>query len=88
MKTDQRTWGSRTSSRREQLGLTQTQLADACRAVDPAVSITQQTISKIENNSIRPRDRIRDVVARAMGTTAGELFPPDEYRFSGAKAAS
>ena len=86
MRTDQRTWGSRTSSRREQLGLTQSQLAEACRLLEPGLSITQQTISKIENNSIRPRDRVRDVVARAMGTTAGELFPPDEYRFSGASA--
>lgn len=83
----QSTWGDRVIARRRLLKFTQGQLIEACAEIDPSITVTQQTISKIENNEIRPRDEIRDLVSLAMGTTSAELFPPDEYRFSGKDSA-
>lgn len=50
--------------------MTQGQLAGACRP-----PVTQQTISKIEHNDICPRDRVKEIIAAALGTSVGELFP-------------
>jgi transcriptional regulator with XRE-family HTH domain len=60
--------GSRVTRRRRALGLTQTELADLC-------SLTQQTISKIENNSIVPRDKVKFLLADKMLCSVDSLFP-------------
>ena len=66
-------WGTRVVERREPLRLTQKQLAELCKP------LTQQTISRIENNQIIPRDATKRKVAQNLGTTVDELFPPSDF---------
>jgi transcriptional regulator with XRE-family HTH domain len=61
-------WGINLRACRVDLGLSQDQLADCSK-------VTQQTISNIENGRGLPRDDIKIALARALGTTPGELFP-------------
>lgn len=70
----ERSWGSRVSERREDLKLSQAQVVKASGG-----EVTQQTISKIENNEILPRPGTMQVLARALGTTVEELFPWSSY---------
>jgi transcriptional regulator with XRE-family HTH domain len=61
-------WGARVSSRRQQLGLTQEQVAQIS-------GLSQQTISNIEAGRHLARDDVKIALAKALGTTPGELFP-------------
>lgn len=61
-------WGQKVKTRRAQLGLTQAQLAELG-------GMTQQTVSNLEAGLHIPRDDIKVMVARALGTSPGELFP-------------
>lgn len=71
-KTLGQTWGEKVAARRQQLGLSQQQLADLCET-------TQQTISKIETGAILPRDRLKVTIAARLGTTVAQLFAwPDD----------
>lgn len=65
---DGKSWGTRCRERRLDLGLKQSDVAEL-------TGHEQQTISKIENDEIRPRDTTKEVLARALGTHVGELFP-------------
>lgn len=61
-------WGTRFRNRRRHLHLTQVQIAKA-------TGLTQQSISRIENNEVRPRLPNLEKLARVCGTTVEELFP-------------
>jgi transcriptional regulator with XRE-family HTH domain len=61
-------WGLRLRARREALGLSQTQLA---RIAD----MTQQAVWQFETGKRIPLDRTKVALARALGTTPGDLFP-------------
>lgn len=61
-------WGVNVADAREDLGLTQLQLAELC-------DVTQQTISKVERGVIRPRDRLKLRLAEALGRRPSDLFP-------------
>lgn len=64
-------WGRCLKSRRVELNLSQNQLA---RIAD----MTQQAIWQFEHGKRIPLDRTKVQLARALGTTPGELFPwPD-----------
>lgn len=65
---DGKSWGTRVRDRRLDLGLTQADVADL-------TGFEQQTISKIENDEIRPRDTTKEIVATKLGTHVGDLFP-------------
>lgn len=60
-------WGQRIAARREDLKITQVQLAQLC-------GITQQSISRIEAGTSIPRDGMKMQLARSLGTTPAELF--------------
>lgn len=60
-------WGQRVAARREDLKITQVQLAQLC-------GITQQSISRIEAGVIVPRDSLKMTLAKNLGTTPTELF--------------
>lgn len=60
-------WGDRVKTRRLQLGLTQTQLADLC-------NLTQQGIARIESGAVIPRDATKQRLAACLGTTPDDLF--------------
>lgn len=64
-----KTWGDRVAERREELELSQAALALLCPP------LTQQAISKIENNTVLPRDTTKHLLARSLGTTVDSLFP-------------
>lgn len=65
------TWALSVATRRKLLGLTQDQVAQVAR-------ITQQTVSNTESARHIPNDEVKIALARALGTTPGELFPwPD-----------
>lgn len=68
-------WGGKVADRRHELGLTQVELAQLC-------GLTQQTISKIEIGEIRPRDRLKYLIADKLATHVGELFawPEEAHR--------
>lgn len=61
-------WGARVKERRLRFGLTQDRLAELA-------GVTQQTVSNIEAGAHLPRDDVKINLARALGTTPGELFP-------------
>jgi transcriptional regulator with XRE-family HTH domain len=61
-------WGQRVAARREELGLTQAQLAELAQ-------IKQQTVSKIERGEVVPLDALKVVLADALGTHPWRLFP-------------
>lgn len=61
-------WGESLKARRVELGLSQGQLA---RAAD----MTQQAIWQFEHGRRVPLDRTKVELARALGTTPGDLFP-------------
>lgn len=66
-----RIWGANLRARRTQLGLTQVQVAQVA-------GVTQQAIGHFESGQFVPLDRTKVALARALGTTPGELFPwPD-----------
>lgn len=60
-------WGKAVADRRNELGFTQTQLADLC-------DVKQQTISKIEAGDMIPHDRLKAVIADQLMIEPGELF--------------
>jgi transcriptional regulator with XRE-family HTH domain len=64
----EKSWGARVFDKREALDLSQAQLADLA-------GVTQQTISKIENNTLVPRIGTMEAIAGALGTTVDLLFP-------------
>lgn len=70
----EKTWGVRVYERREVLGISQAQVVRAA-----AGKITQQTISKVENNEILPRPTTMKVLAGALGISIEELFPWVSY---------
>lgn len=61
-------WGESVRSRRLLLGLTQRQLGDL-------TDTTQQAIGQFETGVRTPKPRTQVALARALGTTPGELFP-------------
>lgn len=61
-------WGPLVAKRREQLGLTQQELAELC-------SVTQQTVSKIERGQIVPRDNLKRTLSLKLATPIDQLFP-------------
>lgn len=61
-------WASSLRARREVLNLSQRQVAEASE-------LTQQAINLFELGRRIPADRTKVVLARALGTTPGELFP-------------
>lgn len=60
-------WGTRVAARREELHLSQTDLAELCE-------VTQQTISKIERGLMIPLDRLKIALATHLRTTPDQLF--------------
>jgi transcriptional regulator with XRE-family HTH domain len=64
------TWGSRYQKRRDELGLSQ---ADIARAT----GLTQQAISRVENDEVEPRFSTLVVLAAAVGTDVYSIFPAD-----------
>lgn len=72
-------WAERIIQRRKQFGLTQERLAELS-------GLTQQGISQIERGEVLPRDDSKLYLARALGTTPGELFswPPMSDLIEGA----
>lgn len=61
-------WGRRLKSRREELHLSQEQLATVC-------GLRQSTISRIERGLDCPKDQTKWLIAGALGTTVETLFP-------------
>lgn len=61
-------WGERVAQRRNDLGLSQAQLADLC-------GITQQTVSKIEKGVMIPHDKLKLRIAQRTGIRPELLFP-------------
>jgi len=68
MSDDTPTWGSGMRVLRSIRGLTQTELATAA-------SVSQPTISRLENGSREASDGARVRIARALGVDPHELFP-------------
>lgn len=63
-----RIWGERLRDRRTTLGLTQVQVAGLA-------DITQSAVGHFEAGNHIPLDRTKVALAKALGTTPGELFP-------------
>jgi DNA-binding XRE family transcriptional regulator len=63
-----RVWGGRVKERRKSLGLTLEQLAELAFT-------TPQTIHKVEQGQIVPRDHLRLSIAFALAREPEELFP-------------
>lgn len=61
-------WGERLKARRQALHLTQVQAATLA-------GITQESFGAFERGNNIPLDRTKVALARALGTTPGELFP-------------
>ncbi len=61
-------WASKVIERRKALGLSQVQVAELA-------GLTQQGVSQIESGEVLPRDDSKVALAKALGTTPGELFP-------------
>lgn len=63
-------WGERVAARREELKLTQAQLADLC-------DVSQQTISKIERGEIEPGAWLKISLTTRLGhgDRVEKLFP-------------
>ena len=59
--------------------MTQRQLADLC-------GFTQQTVSRLENNEIIPRDTTKRLIAKHLGSTLDALFPWDDFDCTNALA--
>jgi transcriptional regulator with XRE-family HTH domain len=70
-KTLRRKWGAEVRERRLALSLSQA-------ALGAAVGVTQQTVAEWEAGTSAPRDELRAAVARALGTTAANLFTWEE----------
>lgn len=68
----EKVWGLRVRERRQDLRLTQRQLAGL---VEPPT--TQGTIHKIETGEITPRDSLKRGLARALSCPPEVLFPWD-----------
>lgn len=66
-------WGDAVVARRKLFGLNQRQFA---ALVD---GVTVQTISKVENGEIIPRDYLKVAIAAALRTDAATLFPLPTY---------
>lgn len=64
----ERSWGTRVFQRREELHLTQEQVAELAQ-------IDRSIVSRIEANRTVPRFRTMVSIAKALGTTVDELFP-------------
>lgn len=64
-------WGVKVKSRRDLLGLSQEQLAQM-------TGLRQATISRVEKGVRPPSDRLKVLIAGALGCTLDELFawPP------------
>lgn len=54
--------------RRRQLGLSQAAVAELA-------GVAQQSVARFEQGTHIPLDRTKVALARALGTTPGELFP-------------
>lgn len=67
-----RSWGQRVEARRQELNLSQCQLAAIAK-------IPQQTISRVELDRHVPRYQTMSVIARGLGTTIEALFPMESY---------
>lgn len=63
-----RMWGRMVRQRREDLGLTLAQVAGLA-------GTNAQTVHKIENAVITPRDHLRIALAMALSTEVDRLFP-------------
>jgi transcriptional regulator with XRE-family HTH domain len=61
-------WGSAIAARRNELGLTQKELATQ-------VKTTQQYLGLIERGGVEPRLDLRIRIATALDTTPEQLFP-------------
>ena len=68
MQTETPTWGAGVKSRRQEKGLTQTQLAEAAK-------VTQSSISRLEQGSRQISDAARLRIATALDANPYELFP-------------
>ncbi|MCC6419176.1 MAG: helix-turn-helix domain-containing protein [Gemmataceae bacterium] len=60
-------WGDRVREAREDLGLTQVDLARLAE-------VTQQSVSLIEKGKVLPRDGLKRTLARVLGKAPNELF--------------
>lgn len=61
-------WGARVARARRDLGLSQSELAQAS-------AVTQQTISKVERGTVCPHDSLKLRLAVALGQPPALLFP-------------
>jgi DNA-binding XRE family transcriptional regulator len=68
-------WGDRVKKRRAELGLSQTMFARL-------VGTTQQTISRIENGTLVPHDRMKVQIAQSCGSSVAEMFAWPEGRLN------
>lgn len=64
------TWGVRFQRRRDSLGLSQTDIAEI-------TGLTQQSISRIENDEVDPRFSTLEKLAKAVVMDVNKLFPTD-----------
>lgn len=64
------TWGSRFQQRRDALGLSQHQVA-------ALAEVTQQCVSRFENDEVDPRFSTLEKLARAVAMDVNRIFPTD-----------
>ena len=60
-------WGEQVALARREMGLSQTDLAEA-------VGVTQQTISKVERGTVHAHDKLKVRLASALGRSPADLF--------------
>ena len=61
-------WGSRFQTRRILIGFTQADIAKI-------TGLTQQAVSRFENNEVQPRLESLEKYAHSVGSTVEEMFP-------------
>lgn len=61
-------WGGNLRRRRQELGISQNHVAIAA-------GIKQQSVARFESGQQIPTDRTKVALARALGSSPGELFP-------------
>lgn len=74
-------WGARVDERMKALGLKNVQIA-------VLAGTTAQTVTKVRNGDIAPRDYLRVMLAAALATTPDALFPMPTMTEIGKRAAA